>query len=153
MAVVQSWLNRRLAAGDSIAKVHVMRTVLGAALTHAMREEFVSRNVARLVTLPPNRPARQQPWSPDEALAFLRAACGDRLYPAFVLLLAYGLRRGEVLGLSWRDVDLEHGVVRIRQQLLRAGGRLQLGPVKQTLAVVTCRCLARPAVRYSSMPS
>ena len=130
VAVVQSWLNSRLAAGDSIAKVHIMRTVLGAALTQAMREELVSRNVARLVTLPPNRPARQQPWSPNEALAFLRAARGDGLYPAFVLLLAYGLRRGEVLGLSWRDVDLEHGVVRIRQQLLRAGGRLQLGPVK-----------------------
>ena len=126
VAVVQSWLNSRLAAGDSIAKVHVMRTVLGAALTQGMREGIVSRNVARLVTLPPNRPARQQPWSPDEALAFLRAACGDRLYPAFVLLLAYGLRRGEVLGLSWRDVDLEHGVVRIRQQLLRAGADFSL---------------------------
>jgi len=46
VAVVQSWLNSRLAAGDSIAKVHIMRTVLGAALTQAMREELVSRNVA-----------------------------------------------------------------------------------------------------------
>ncbi len=53
-----------------------------------MREELVSRNVARLVTLPPNRPARQQAWSPKEALAFLQVARGDRLYPAFVLLLA-----------------------------------------------------------------
>jgi integrase len=47
-----------------------------------------------------------------------------------LLLLVYGLRRGEVLGLSWHDVDLEEGVIRIRQQLLRASGRLQLGPVK-----------------------
>jgi integrase len=127
---VQSWLNGRLAAGDSIAKVHVMRTVLGSALTRAMREELVSRNIARLVTLPPDRPARQRPWSASEALAFLQAARGDPLYPAFVLLLLYGLRRGEVLGLSWRDVDLDHGVLRIHQQLLRARGRLQLGPVK-----------------------
>ena len=80
--------------------------------------------------LPPDRPARQQPWSPGEVRAFLQAARDDRLYPAFVLLLIYGLRRGEVLGLSWHDVDLEHGVLRIRQQLLRARGRLQLGPVK-----------------------
>jgi integrase len=83
-----------------------------------------------LAILPPNQPPRQQPWTASEALAFLRAAHGDRLYPAFVLLLAHGLRRGEVLGLSWRDVDLERGVLSIRQQLLRAGGRLQLGPVK-----------------------
>lgn len=104
-----------------------MRTVRGAALTRAMREEVVSRNVARLVTLPPNRPARQQPWPAIEALAFLQAARGDRLYPAFVLQLAYGLRRGEVLGLSRRDVDLEHGVLSIRQQLLRARSQLQPG--------------------------
>jgi integrase len=52
------------------------------------------------------------------------------LYPAFVLLLVYGLRRGEVLGLSWRDVDLEHDVVHVRQQLQRVRGRLRLGPVK-----------------------
>ena len=128
LAVVQSWLNSRLAAGDSIAKVHVMRTVLGAALTRAMREELVSRNVARLVTLPPNRPARQQPWSASEALAFLQVARGDRLYPAFVLLLVYGLRRGEVLGLSWRDVDLEHDVVHIRQAAAASEGAASAWP-------------------------
>ena len=130
VAVVQAWLNSRLEAGDWVATVHVMRAVLGAALTRAMREELVSRNVARLATLPANYPARQQPWSVSKALAFLQAARGDRLYPAFVLLLVYGLRRGEVLGLSWRDVDVDNGVLRIHQQLLRVRGQLRLGPVK-----------------------
>jgi integrase len=130
VATVQSWLNGRLASGDSVAKVQVMRRVLAAALTRAMREELISRNVARLATLPPERPARLQPWSVAEARAFLQAAHGDPLYPALVLLLVYGLRRGEVLGLSWKDVDLEQGVIRIRQQLFRVSGRLQLGPVK-----------------------
>jgi integrase len=130
VATVQSWLNSRLAAGDSIAKVHVMRRVLAAALTRAMREELISGNVARLATLPPDSPARQRPWSAEEARAFLRAARADPLYPALVLLLVYGLRRGEVLGLSWQGVDLEQGVIRIRQQLFRVSGRLQPGPVK-----------------------
>lgn len=130
VATVQSWLNDRLAAGDSVAKVQVMRRVLAAALTRAMREELISRNVARLATLPPERPTRLQPWSVAEARAFLHAAHRDPLYPALVLLLVYGLRLGEVLGLSWKDVDLEHGVIRIRQQLFRVSGQLQLGPVK-----------------------
>ena len=130
VAVVQAFFNARLAAGDSRAKVHVMRMVLGAALTRAMREELVSRNVARLATLPPVASARRQPWSAGEARRFLDVARRDPLYPAFVILLLYGLRRGEVLGLSWRDVDQDQGVIRIRQQLIRAGGRLQLGPVK-----------------------
>jgi integrase len=47
-----------------------------------------------------------------------------------VLLLPYGLRRGEVLGLSWPDVDFDQDVIHVRQQLIRAGHQLQLGPVK-----------------------
>jgi hypothetical protein len=70
VATVQSWLNGRLAAGGSIAKVHVMRRVLAAALTRAMREELISRNVVRLAALPSERPARQQPWSSVEARTF-----------------------------------------------------------------------------------
>jgi integrase len=47
-----------------------------------------------------------------------------------VLLLAIGLRRGEVLGVRWGDVDLDGGVLRVRQTLQRAGGRLQFVPPK-----------------------
>jgi Phage integrase, N-terminal SAM-like domain len=96
VAVVQAWLNSRLAAGDSVATVHVMRAVLGAALTRAMREELVSRNVARLR---PCLPATRLASNRDRSVRHwpsLQAAHGDRLYPVFVLLLVYGLRRGEV---------------------------------------------------------
>lgn len=127
---VQSFLNHRLQAGDSISKVQIARMVLGVALGRAMREELVSRNVARLTTIPTGDPRRMRPWSADEARSFLTTASGDPLYPAFVLLLVYGLRRGEVLGLSWQDVDFDTDELRIRQHLLRVAGRLQLGPVK-----------------------
>ena len=70
-----------------------------------MREELVSRNVARLVELPSWERQPITPWTAAEARAFLDAAKDDPLYPAFVLLLLYGLRRGEVLGLRWHDVD------------------------------------------------
>ncbi|MGI5162512.1 site-specific integrase [Microbispora sp. CA-102843] len=66
----------------------------------------------------------------DEARAFLRAARYDPLYPAFVLLLVYGLRRGEALGLRWVDVDFDEGHVHIRRQLVRVGKELHHGPVK-----------------------
>jgi integrase len=63
-------------------------------------------------------------------MTFLRVAQTDLLYSAFVLLILYGMRRGEVLGLRWEDIDLEAGRLRVRQHLQRVGGQLRLGPVK-----------------------
>ncbi len=130
VANVQRFLNAKLAEGQSIRNVQLMRQVLSAALTRAAREELISRNVARLAELPAWEPGEVRPWSADEAMAFLRAAKPDPLYPAFVLLLLYGMRRGEVLGLRWQDIDLDVGKLCVRQQLQRIRGSLHTGPVK-----------------------
>ncbi|MEV0400608.1 tyrosine-type recombinase/integrase [Actinoallomurus sp. NPDC050550] len=130
VAKVQSFLNSQIAAGHSVAKVHIMRMVLGAALTRAMREELIAVNVARLTTLPAPPSKNVKPWTADEARAFLSAARNEPLYPAFVLLLVYGLRRGEVLGLGWDDVDLDDDVIRVLWQLQRVDGKLTRTEVK-----------------------
>lgn len=70
------------------------------------------------------------PWLPAEALAFLQTAADDPLYPAFVLLLVYGMRRGEVLRLRWTDIDTGAGLIRVRQQIQRTQDQLHIGPVK-----------------------
>ncbi|GAA1908600.1 hypothetical protein GCM10009837_35740 [Streptomyces durmitorensis] len=54
------------------------------------------------------------------------AASRDRLSAAYELAVRLGLRRGEILGLSWKDVDLADGVIDIRQSLQRVGGELSL---------------------------
>jgi integrase len=130
IADVQRFLGQRLEKGDSVRKVQVMRTVLSSALTRAVREELIGRNVARLVELPEWRPKPARPWTADEARQFLAASKSDPLHAAFVLLVLYGLRRGEVLGLRWSDIDFETGTIHIRQQLQRIRGELNLGPVK-----------------------
>jgi integrase len=127
---VQAFLNEQLAAGRSVRLVQVMKTVLSSALTRAMREELLMRNVARLAEVPAWERRPITPWSAAEARAFLDAAKDDTLYPAFVLLLLYGLRRGEVLGLRWHDIDQADNEIRIRQQVQRVKGRLWIGPVK-----------------------
>lgn len=87
-------------------------------------------NPARLATLPTAPTSRNRPWSADEVRLFLAAARNDPLYPAFVLLLAYGLRRGEVLGLVWEDIDLTDDTLRVGWQLQRIDGQLARVPVK-----------------------
>jgi integrase len=129
-ARVQAFLTGQLTAGQSVRNVQIMKTVLSSALTRAMREELVMRNVARLAELPAWERQIITPWAAAEARAFLDAANDDPLYPAFVLLLLYGLRRGEVLGLRWRDVDQADGAIHIRQQILRARRVLRFGQVK-----------------------
>lgn len=127
---VQRFLDSRLEAGDSVRKVQIMRTVLSAALTRAVREELIFRNVARLVELPQWQRGTIRPWSGDEAKSFLAAAKSDPLHAAFVVLIFYGLRRGEALGLRWEDINFDSGTIKIRQQLQRIRGDLLLAPVK-----------------------
>jgi hypothetical protein len=89
--MVQQFLNQRLEKGDSVRKVQVMRTVLSAALSRAVREELIVRNVARLAELPEWQRGTIRPWTAAEARGFLSVARPDPLYPAFVP--GYGSQR------------------------------------------------------------
>jgi integrase len=129
-ADVRAFLSAQRDEGTSAHKMQAMHAILRTALQNAMREDLVARNVAALVRIPQAGPREFRPWSVDEAVTFLDAARGHPLYAAFVLVIALGLRRGEVLGISWEDVDLENGTVRVRQQLQRIAGELQLTDVK-----------------------
>ena len=88
--------------------------------------------MARLVEFSfENRDAdKDAPWSPDEVQRFLKAADGDQLYPAFVMIFYLGLRRGEALGVRWADVDWSGREINIRKQSQRAGHSLHLSDVK-----------------------
>lgn len=128
--VLQRFLNQRSAEGYSVRKVQTLRDILSAALTRAMREELITRHVARLVEVQPFQRAEIQPWTPDEVSRFLDVSKSHKWYPAFLLVALYGLRRGEAIGLRWGDIDLARNELHIRQQVFRAGGMVQQGPVK-----------------------
>jgi integrase len=102
------------------------RGVLRSALSNAMTEELISRNVAAIIAVRASRTHRPKPWSVDEARQFLEEAkaCGDPLYAAYVLILVLGLRKGEVLGLTWANVNLDAGEVDISWQLQRVRRQL-----------------------------
>jgi integrase len=106
--------------------IQAARDALRAALTHAVSEELISKNVASLVKVPKPRRRRIKPWSVAEASQFLTdaAARDDHLFAAWVLVLCLGLRRGEVLGLTWKSVDFERGELYVDHQIQRAGRRI-----------------------------
>lgn len=102
------------------------RDAFRAALTHAVTEEEIGKNVAALVRVPKPRRRRIKPWSVAEAGRFLTdaAAREDHLFAAWVIVLCLGLRRGEVLGLTWKSVDLEKGELYVDHQIQRASRQL-----------------------------
>ncbi|MFE9678304.1 tyrosine-type recombinase/integrase [Streptomyces sp. NPDC006259] len=119
--------------------------VLRTALTAAVREELITRNVASLV----DKQREIRPWSLEETLGFLEAARSDPLYAAFVLAIAMGLRRGELGGLRWSDVDLDNRFVHVRQQTQRRRGTLyDDDPKSRRIRVVPMPALCLAPLRW-----
>jgi len=96
---------------------------LKAALEQACEDGKLTANPARYVKLPAQAKREGTTWSEGQLQRFLAVADADRLAAAWRLTL-YGLRRGEVLGLRWADVDLGARTVRIGQARVLAGGKV-----------------------------
>ena len=100
--------------------LHVHATIRRA-LADATRWGLVPRNVALLASPPrPGRPELRV-WTAPELRAFLAAVEGDRLYALWLLAASTGMRRGEVLGVSWPDVDFGRARVAVRRSLVTVG--------------------------------
>lgn len=109
--------------------LHVHR-VLHSALHQAVRWQLVPRNVAGAVT--PPRPVTRdiEPIDPEQAVRLIESVKGTLLEVPVVLALGTGMRRGEVLGLRWKDIDLSSGRARIAQTVQATQEGLQFLPPK-----------------------
>ena len=115
-------------AAKTVRNTHV---VLRKALADAERLELVHRNAAGTAKAPSAQRPEHITWSTDELKEFLSSIQGDRLYAAFVLLATTGMRRGEVLGLRWGDLDFDAGQLAVAQTITTAGfGQIVSGPPK-----------------------
>ena len=83
------------------------------------------RNMARLVKPPEHTPRERETWTKAEVRKFLAKASSDRLHVAWRLSL-YGLRRGEVLGLRWSDIDLRAGTLTVDQARVLVEYRIRI---------------------------
>ena len=104
----------RLEAGLSSTTVNHVHALIHKALSNAVRWGSVHRNIADLVDPPRNRHFEIVTLSPEQARAFLDAAAGHRLEALYVLAVTTGMRQGELLGLRWRDVDVDGASLQVR---------------------------------------
>jgi len=119
----------RAGTGLSARSVRLTLGRLTAALEMAVAERQIGWNPARYVKPPEHTPRERETWTAVEVRAFLAAADADRLSACWRLSL-YGLRRGEVLGLRWRDVDLKAPALTVAQARVLAGYEVRTEPPK-----------------------
>ena len=113
--------------GLSPRTVHHVHTCLHRAFRDAVRWGRLFRNPVDAadpprVAGPGSR--EMKTWSAVQVRAFLEATKDDRLYPLWRLLCLTGMRRGEVLGVKWQDIDLEAGRLSVRRSLIPLGGEV-----------------------------
>lgn len=108
-------------APKTVLEIHL---IIRGALNDAVRRGIVTRNVALVAHAPKLRSipkVEQQAWTTFELQAFLREAAGHRLFAALWLLANTGMRRSELLGLRWDDVDLDAATLSINRGLVSVG--------------------------------
>lgn len=110
-------------SGTSIRYVH---RVLSKALEDAYQEETIPRNPAKLVTPPSKSNFEAKFLTIEQVRTMLEKFKDDDMYMPVFLTVLLGLRRGEVLGLQWGDIDLEQKVIHIRHNYIMHGGKPEL---------------------------
>ena len=140
---LQGLYRDRLDSGLSGSTVQKMHHVLHKALAQAVKWNLIPRNSADSVKAPTPTPKEMHPFSASEARKLLEAAQGDRLEALYVLAVHTGMRRGELLGLKWPDVDWENATVRVRRTLTRNGTGHVLGEPKTKKSRRTVRLIQR----------
>jgi hypothetical protein len=108
----------------TIARLHA---VVSGALKTAMKEDIMPTNPAANAKLPKRERTKCIPWPPEVLGAFLDAVADHRLYPVFVLAAFTGLRRGEIAGLQWADIDLDGAKLTVARQRVVLTGQNEAG--------------------------
>lgn len=107
------------------ASVRRLQVTLTKALGAAVRKGLIPVNPCTLADkakMPP-KDVTESVWSPEHVAAFLRHTTGDRAYPVWHLAAWTGLRRSELAGLTWTDLDLDAGVLSVKRARTQVDGR------------------------------
>lgn len=108
--------------GLSPKTVKNIHGVLHEALQQACKVGYIRTNPVDACTLPRAEKKEIKPLDSDEISAFLKAIQGHRFETVYIVTLFTGLRRGEVLGLTWDAVDFDGGTLLINKQLQKIPG-------------------------------
>ena len=114
-------------APKTVRNIHQM---ICSAYNLAIEQCLVTKNPTQGCALPKVEHKEMKTLTADQLSAFFREARDSGVYELYYLDLATGLRRGELLGLKWTDVDFQHGILKIQRAISRQNGKVVEAPLK-----------------------
>jgi len=142
---VPAYVLRLLKRSTPTRTLHVVVSLLWQALNVAVKWGLISRNPASGLDLPKDQPASKKIWSDEEAARFLEAIQGDDLELVYLIAINTGMRRGEILGLTWDRVDFNESALHVAQSLNRK--RHMTNPKTANPQSAYCPCFGRSTAR------
>lgn len=118
-------------SSNTIKRIH---NIVHQALEQAFAEDIIVKNVSKQVVLPKGRAKAYQPYGSEEMNRLIMETRDEWLHPAIVTLIFSGLRRSELLGLSWSDIDFDAKVIKINKAYTNQGKK-KPDESKQTYAL------------------
>ncbi len=116
--------------GLNAKTVRNIHQILSSALKLAQEQRIILANPAEGCALPKVEHQEMKTLPVEQLQSFLREARESGVFELYYLELATGLRKGELLGLKWEDIDLERGDLRVRRQISRINGEVVEAPLK-----------------------
>ena len=116
--------------GLSAKTVRNINQIISSALNLAIEQKLLLTNPADACALPKLEHREMKTLPVEQLTSFLREAKESGVFEMYYIELATGLRRGELLSLKWRDIDLEHGSLRVQRQIARIDGEIVEAPLK-----------------------
>ncbi len=122
---VQSFYTKKINEGFKAGTVASFHNVLHKALDTAVRWNLIAKNVCDVVSPPRAEKFEFQPLTVEQVRKLLEVTKGHYMEALFKLALATGMRRGELMGLKWQDVDFNAGVLQVRRILTRIPSKME----------------------------
>ena len=116
--------------GLSPKTVRNINQVISSAMQLAIQQHLIAQDPTDGCALPKTEHREMQTLSTDQLAAFLLEAKHSGVFEMYYIELATGLRRGELLGLKWEDIDFVNQTLRVRRQVGRINGEVREAPLK-----------------------
>ena len=122
--------SKKQSKGLSPKTVRNLHQIIASAMKLAKEQKLIAADPTEGCALPKVEHREMKTLPVEQLTSFLREAKDSGVFELYYVELATGLRRGELLGLKWEDLDLERGSLRVRRQIARINGEVVEAPLK-----------------------